>query len=121
DPTGAAAKTGQGLAILRRLGARKQGSTQALVRIADAFLTSNPAELQDPRFALACLEKAGEQASASGPNPSMLFLKAQAERRLGRNSQALATAQTALAQLAPANPGQPSTGMRQRIEKFLGR
>ncbi len=58
-------KTARGLAILKELAAREQGSAQALARIGGTFLEAKPAALQDPRFALECIEKAIASAGGS--------------------------------------------------------
>jgi hypothetical protein len=80
--------TRQGLAILRKVAAHEQGSTQALTRIAETFLIAKPAALQDHRFALECVETAIAR-SAGSLDPSAGLLKARVQRRLGREEDAV--------------------------------
>ena len=112
--------TRQGLAILWKLAAHGQGSTQALTRIAETFLIAKPAALQDHRFALKCVETAIAR-SAGSLDPSAGLLKARVQRRLGREEDAVATANAVLAQMPSPASGQPSTGVLRRIEEFLKR
>src|SRR6185295_5179763 len=78
-------KTRQGSSILRKLAPVQPGSA-ALLRIAEAHLTARPAELQDARFARACVEHL--------PDASAALLKARALRRMGREADAVRIARS---------------------------
>jgi cytochrome c-type biogenesis protein CcmH/NrfG len=87
----------------------------SLASIAESFLTTLPAELQDPAFAWRCLERLGK----TPEDPAAVMLLAEAQRRLGREKEALETARGLLKRLPAPEPGQSVSDIRLRVQKFL--
>jgi tetratricopeptide (TPR) repeat protein len=102
-----------GAASLKELSRKDQSSSVFLDMAASDLLTVEPASLRDPRFAIACAERA--VALSHRKTPSMLLTLAQAYRASGQTEKSRATASEALALLPAPQPG----SVKPRIRKLL--
>lgn len=103
-----------GLSTLRQVASKDQASPMALDEAAADFLHVLPVSLRDPQFALACASRAA--AESQRHRPSMLLTLAQAQRANGNPAAARATAQEALALIAPDRPDGPRPNLRKLLE-----
>jgi hypothetical protein len=113
-PGDSAAIARTGIAALRELATKDQAAPRILLQAADAFLTVEPASLQDPAFALACAKRA--VALNHRQSPSELFILAEAYRAAGQIDQSRAAAEEGLALLAPLEPGSVKPNSRKLLE-----
>ncbi len=106
--------TQRGLADLRAMAAGKDASPEILEKAAEDFLDAQPADFEDARFALDCVNRALEQRKS----PVALETKAQALVRLGDRAGARTAALSGLALFPAANPGVPARGLRLRLTQL---
>lgn len=108
--------TVRGLQEFRTMAAERDASFDTLERAGNAFLDARPADLADPKFALACAERALAQAK----NGSLLEMKARSLALIGQKDLARQTAREGLTMLGPSQPGTPPRGLRARLVKLVG-
>jgi non-specific serine/threonine protein kinase/serine/threonine-protein kinase len=113
----AAASTRRGLGMLRALAARDGASPTEMNDYASWLLTCEPASERRPAEALQYARKA----AASQPHPVYLDTLALALFENGQRSEAVKTAEQALAMLPPVAPGATPGGLRREIEGHLQR
>jgi serine/threonine protein kinase len=107
-------KTKIALASMKELYSKAHFTAQLLDQLADAFLRAEPASLEDPQLALACVQR--ETALSHSRTPSMLLTLAQAFRATGQIEKSRATAREGLALLPPAQPGNVKPRNRKLLE-----
>ncbi len=106
-----------GAASLKELSRKDQASSVFLDMAASDLLMVEPASLRDPRFAVACAERA--VALSHRKTPSMLLTLAQAYRASGQTEKSRATASEALALLPAPQPGSAKPRIRKLLELQL--
>jgi tetratricopeptide (TPR) repeat protein len=106
--------TQRGLSDLRALAQTKEASPEILERAATAFLDAQPADLEDARFALDCVNRA----SAFSRSPTALATKARALARIGDKTGAREAALSGLALLPSPNVGTSARGLRLQLMRL---
>jgi tetratricopeptide (TPR) repeat protein len=103
----------KGIASLKELSRKDQASSTILEMAASNLLVVEPVSLREPRFAVACAERA--VALSHRKTPSMLVTLAQAYRASGQAEKSRITAVEGLALLPAPQPG----SVKSRIRKLL--
>jgi tetratricopeptide (TPR) repeat protein len=103
-----------GLAAFKEMAQSKDASAMVLESAATAFTTVQPASLRDPRFAVACAERAVDESHRQ--RPAVLLTLAQALNAAGQLEQARQVAKEALALLPPQQPGAARSNIRKQLE-----
>ncbi len=103
-----------GLAAYRAMAQSEDASAMVLESAATAFATVQPETLRDPRFAVACAERAVDQSHRQ--RPAMLLTLAQALHAAGQFDQARQVAKEALNLLPPQQPGAARSNIRKQLE-----
>ena len=104
----------KGIATLKELSAKPQASVMILDQTVRALLDVEPVSLREPRFAVACAERAAELSHRK--TASLLLSLAQAYHASGQIERARATAAEGLALLAPQASGAPKPRIRRLLE-----
>ena len=117
DTTEARRMTARGLAIARDLASRPDATPDDVSQYALAFLTCQPADLQEPATALQ-YAKTSIAKSSSGDSTNLDIL-AQAYFRTGDRERAIETEEQALRLLAPLEAHQPVQPIRRQLEARL--
>ena len=108
----------RGIATLKELSSKPQASVMILDQTVRGLLHVEPVSLRDPRFAVACAERAA--ALSHRKTASLLLSLAQAYHAAGQTDKARATAAEAITLLAPQVPGAPKPRIRRMLEMEAG-
>jgi tetratricopeptide (TPR) repeat protein len=103
-----------GLATYRELAQSKEASAMVLASASTAFATVQPASLRDPRYAVACAERAVDESHRQ--RPALLLTLAQALHAAGQVDEARLVAKEGLALLPSQQAGAARSNIRKQLE-----